>query len=78
MSVDCFSCKHLRKAPYQVVRTGCFHPDHMKVRYTEAFLDEQQLGGDYRKLNLRGDCSKYDPLPKKQCIIKRIFSNGTI
>jgi hypothetical protein len=72
--VDCEDCLHLKRAPYEASRTGCWHPDFMQQRQKDAFLDEQQIPGDHEKINLRGDCPKWEPKPKKLSFWKRMLA----
>ncbi|MDA1263693.1 MAG: hypothetical protein O2816_01280 [Planctomycetota bacterium] len=74
--VNCNDCIHFRKAPYQAPRTGCWHPDSMKVTQKEAFLDEQQQPGNHRKINLRGDCGLFEQGAAKLSFLKRLFKLG--
>ncbi len=75
--VECKNCRHFRQAPYQAPRTGCWHPDFMVVRQKDRFLDEQQIPGDHRKINLRGDCPKYEPRASRPGLWKRLLAMGT-
>ena len=74
--VACKDCRHFREAPYQAPRTGCWHPDHVVARQKEAFLDEQQLPGDHRKINLRGDCGQWERRAPRPSLLKRILRMG--
>ncbi len=74
--VDCNACRHFRRAPYQAPRTGCWHPDNLVVSQKADYLDEQQIPGDQRKINLRGDCAQFEALPKKPSLLQRILSMG--
>lgn len=73
--VECRTCVHFREAPYQAPRTGCWHPDHMQQRQKDRFLAEQEIPGDHRKINLRGDCPKHERRPPKPSIWKRMFAS---
>jgi hypothetical protein len=57
---NCADCKHFRRAPDEVKRDGCYHPELMRASQKDAYLDEQQIPGDHKKLNLRGDCKKFE------------------
>jgi len=72
--VDCEDCRYLKRAPYEVPRTGCWHPDFMQQRQKDAFLDEQQIPGDHEKINLRGDCPKWEPKAAKLSFWKRMLA----
>jgi hypothetical protein len=73
--VLCENCIHYRTAPYEAPHTGCWHPDHMKVKQKDAWLDQQQLPGDARKINLRGDCAQYEERPARLPFWKRIITS---
>lgn len=72
--LECKSCIHFRTAP-EAPHTGCWHPDNMKQRQTDAFLKEQELPGDHREINLRGDCAQFEPRPKKRSFWRRLMAN---
>jgi len=73
LKVKCSECKHLRTAPHQSRNTGCYHRKYVK-HFNEAwYLDEQQVGGDYIKINWKGDCAEYEPIPKKPTFWERLF-----
>jgi hypothetical protein len=74
--VACKDCRHYRKAPYEALRTGCWHPDHMVVSQKEAFLDQQQLPGDAVKINLRGDCATFTARAARAGVWKRLLGMG--
>lgn len=76
IKVHCKDCRWFREAPYEAKRTGCWHPDHMKVTQKDAFLDQQQEPGNHRKINLRGNCSTYEPKPAKPGFLERILKLG--
>ena len=65
MKVKCSECRYLRLAPHQSRNTGCYHRKYVNHFSTERYLDEQQVGGDYIKINWKGDCTEYEPLRKK-------------
>lgn len=71
--VRCEDCVHFRRAPYEAPRTGCYHPDNMKVKQKEAFLDQQQQPGDHEKINLRGDCAQFEARPVALPFWKRLL-----
>jgi hypothetical protein len=58
---DCARCRHLRTAPVQARRTGCYHEKHMVQRQKDRPLDEQQIPGDHRAINRNGDCAEFEP-----------------
>jgi len=72
--VECENCIHFREAPYEALRTGCYHPDLMQAKQKAAYLDEQQIPGDHTVLNRNGDCSYYEAPEPKPSIWKRLFS----
>jgi hypothetical protein len=72
--VDCEDCQHLKRAPFEAARTGCWHPDFMEQRQKDAFLDEQQIPGDHEKINLRGDCAKFEAKAPKRSFLKRMLA----
>jgi len=73
--VSCSDCTHFRQAPHEAPRTGCYLPEFMPVKQKDAFLKEQELPGDHRKLNLRGDCPKWEARPKKRSFWQRLMAN---
>jgi hypothetical protein len=74
MNVNCKNCRYFKQAPYQAPHTGCYHPDNMAVKQKERYLDQQQLPGDHRKLNLRGDCALFEALPERPSLLKRLLA----
>jgi len=72
--VDCEDCRYLQRAPYEAPRTGCWHADFMQQRQKDAFLDEQQIPGDHEKINLRGDCPKFEPKGARLSFWKRMLA----
>ena len=74
MPANCQTCQHFKSKPYEAPHTGCYHPDNMEVKQKEAYLDQQQLPGDHRKLNLMGDCDKHEERPKKDSFWKRLLA----
>ena len=75
--VDCRDCRYFRRAPYDAPRTGCYFPDFMVVKQKDAFLKEQEIPGDHRKINLRGDCAKFEPPAKKPSLWERLSGKAT-
>jgi hypothetical protein len=73
--IDCRDCRHLKQAPFQAPRTGCYHPELMVAKQKDAFLKEQELPGDHRKINLRGDCSRFEAAPPRRSFWKRLLAN---
>lgn len=55
----CQRCVHFRSAPYEARLEGCYLPKNMPVRQQDRFLDEQQIPGNHKKINLRGDCPDF-------------------
>ena len=74
--VYCKDCRHFREAPYDAPRTGCWHPDNLVVRQKDAFLDEQQVPGDHRRINRRGDCAQYEARARKPSLLERLRRLG--
>lgn len=72
-TVECEQCIHFRRAPYQALRTGCYHPDLMVAKQKAAYLDEQQIPGDHTVLNRNGDCSYFEAPPEKPSLWKRLI-----
>lgn len=68
----CARCRHFRRAPWQARRTGCWLPANMVSKQDAAYLDQQQTPGDHEKINLRGDCSDFAPLPAKPSLWQRL------
>lgn len=69
----CALCVHFRRAPEEAAYTGCWHPDHLVSRQSDAFLKQQELPGDHTKINLRGDCPQYERRPKKKSLWRRLL-----
>lgn len=66
--VACADCRHFRQRPGGTPwkrKTGCYHPELLEQKQTDPFLVEQIIPGDHRKLNLRGDCQKFEPRPRR-------------
>jgi hypothetical protein len=74
--VDCRTCVHFRSAPYEARLEGCYLEKNMVSKQKQAFLDEQQLPGDHRKINLRGDCPDYRARGKKPSLWSRLWAIG--
>ncbi len=74
---DCQRCIHFRSAPYEARHEGCFLPKNMPVRQQDRFLDEQQIPGDHRKINLRGDCPDFQARPAKAPLWRRLIASRT-
>ena len=75
--VDCRDCRHFKRAPYDAPRTGCYFPDFMVAKQKDAFLKEQEIPGDHRKINLRGDCPKFEAHAKKPSLWQRLSGKAT-
>jgi hypothetical protein len=75
--VNCRDCTHFKAAPFEAPRTGCYFPDFMVVKQKDAFLKEQEQPGDHRKLNLRGDCAKFEPRAKKLSVWQRLLGKAS-
>lgn len=74
--VDCRTCVHFRSAPYQAKFEGCYLEKNMPSKQKQACLDEQQLPGDHRKINLRGDCPDYRARAQRASLWQRILALG--
>jgi hypothetical protein len=74
--VECRDCVHFRAAPYEARKDGCYLPKNMPSKQKDAFLDEQQIPGDHRKINLRGDCPDHERRPVKLSLWQRLLSRG--
>jgi hypothetical protein len=77
--VACSDCIHLREYPYGSGtvwkrRTGCFHPELMESKQKDDYLAEQQVPGDPLKLNLRGDCEKFEARPPRGSFLQRLLA----
>jgi hypothetical protein len=73
----CKNCCHLKTAPYEAPRTGCWHPDHMQTTQKDAWLDEQQVPGNHQQINLRKDCVSFEAAPGKASLWQRFRAFGT-
>ncbi len=71
--VECKACIHFRRAPYEARWEGCWHPDNMKVKQKERFLQEQQLPGDHLAINRRGDCPQFEARPRPEPLWRRLL-----
>jgi hypothetical protein len=58
--VDCKNCTHFRSAPYEARADGCYFLDNMPSKQSTTYLDEQQIAGNHKKINLRSDCKDHD------------------
>ena len=74
--VDCKTCNHFRTAPYEALKTGCWHPDNMSVTQKDAYLQQQEAPGNHERINLRGDCAQHEPRPKKLSLWDRFLGKG--
>lgn len=74
---SCQDCLHLKTAPYQAPHTGCWHPKHMQVKQKDAWLDEQQMPGDHKVINLRQDCASFEAAPPKRSFWQRFAAFGS-
>ncbi len=80
VKVECQSCVHFREYPYGdgtvwKRKTGCYHPELMVQKQSDGFLKEQEVPGDHEKINLRGDCAKYEALPPEPSLLQRFFTS---
>ena len=74
--VACENCVHFRSAPYEARKDGCYLPDNMPAKQSARYLDEQQLAGDHRKINLRGDCPDHEARPVELPWWRTLFRVG--
>jgi hypothetical protein len=75
--VECKDCRHFRRYPGDTPwkrKTGCYHPELMEQKQNDAFLKEQEVPGNHEKINLRGDCAKFEALAKRPSLVRRIAS----
>ena len=72
--VECKDCRYFKEAPYEASRTGCWYPEFMEQTQKDAFLKQQELPGDHEKINLRGDCAKWEQRPAKRSFWKRMMA----
>jgi hypothetical protein len=72
--VDCRDCRHFKRAPYEAPRTGCWFPEFMEQTQKDAFLREQEIPGEHEKLNLRGDCAKFEPRAPRRSFWRRMMA----
>jgi len=73
--VECRDCRYFKSAPYEAPYTGCYHPEFMVSKQKDAFLKQQELPGDHRKINLRGDCPKFEQRARKRSFWRRLLAN---
>jgi len=73
-AVRCQDCTWYKEAPYAAPLTGCWHPENMRTSQKEAFLKQQEQPGDHEKINLRGDCARYEARPRRGSLWRRILS----
>lgn len=74
--VHCKNCRHFRSAPYEAKKEGCYLPTNMPQKQTDAFLDEQQIPGDHREINRRGDCADFAGRGKSKRFFDWLFSES--
>ncbi len=75
--VRCEDCLHLHRYEYDETafkrKTGCYHPDLMDQKQSDGFLKEQEIPGDHVKLNLDGDCPKFEAKPERRSWMARVL-----
>lgn len=74
--VECKDCIHFEERPGDTPwkrKTGCYHPELMEQTQSEAFNREQEIPGDHEKLNLLGDCAKFEARPPRPSIFVRLL-----
>lgn len=72
--VHCEGCAHFKRAPEEAPLTGCWFPDFMQVKQKENFLKQQEVPGDHKKINMRGDCPKWEPRPRKPSLWQKLLA----
>lgn len=75
--VDCKDCKWFRSLPGDTVwkrRTGCYHPENMEQKLSDPVHQAQEIPGDHEKLNVRGDCARFEGAPRKGSLISRMLT----
>lgn len=75
--VDCKDCQHFRQLPGDTVwkrRTGCYHPELMEQKQSEAVHAAQEIPGDHRKLNGDGKCAKFSAR-RAGSVVSRLISS---
>jgi hypothetical protein len=73
--VECKDCVYFARRPGDTVwkrKTGCYHPDNMEQTQSEAFLSEQEVPGDHRRINADGDCGQYEARPERPSLLVRL------
>jgi len=73
---NCRTCRHFRSAPFEAKFEGCYLEKNMVSKQKQACLDEQQLPGDHRRINLRGDCPDFAPREQKLPLWRRLWALG--
>lgn len=75
--VRCKDCLHFGVYEYGETafkpKTGCYHPDNMVQKQDDGFLKEQEIPGNHVKLNLDGDCSKFELRPARPSWVARLM-----
>jgi hypothetical protein len=75
--VECKDCRHFRAFPGDTVwkrRTGCYHPDLMEQKQSDPFLKAQEVPGNHEKINVRGDCAKFEVRPRRGSVLSRLIA----
>ena len=73
---DCRRCVWFRSAPFEAKHEGCYLPENMPSKQSASYLDEQQVPGNHRTINRRGDCPDFQARATKLPFWKRLFSVG--
>ena len=75
--VKCADCVYFRQrlgsTPWKR-KTGCYHPELLEQSQTDRFLKEQVVPGDHEKINLRGDCAKFQARPARPSLVRRMLA----
>ncbi len=74
--VDCQHCTHFRAAPYEARKDGCYLQKNMPSKQKDMYLDEQQIAGDHRAINIRGDCPDFEARAVDVPWWRRLWSLG--
>ena len=73
---DCKNCIHFKQAPWEANKTGCWHKDNLEMSLSANFNDEQQIPGNHRKINLRGDCAQFEARAAAPSFFERFLNMG--
>ncbi len=75
--VKCADCVHFRQrlgdTPWKR-KSGCYHPELLEQSQTDRFLKEQVVPGNHEKINLKGDCAKFQARAPRQSLVQRLLA----